>query len=266
MSNGTRITIAVATLIGGTCFALLEFPGLIYGDTVVRNPLAACGMSASCFVVATACLWRRSQPITLLITVVAVLVPILAGMGRPFPVFLEVLVAIVGPIILLYGAQYLSMRWQYRILFKANRLADKGDTQGATDLLREHYRQEGPSIITCNGLATFFINQEKWEEALRMAEEAEQIGGPRPEFLFTQGIALWKLGRFQAAMRCLEDVAHQWPEDLLATWRPSSHRHPPGPEVLVSGTIRPSASERGPRLAASLRRALGPQRSPEARG
>jgi tetratricopeptide (TPR) repeat protein len=111
---------------------------------------------------------------------------------------------------------YLYVRWRDRVWLKAVRLAQAGDVEGAVALLQDHLRQAGPSATAYNNLAMLLFVQQKWEEALRMAEEAEHVGGPQPHILGNKGLALWKLGRSQEALPYLQEAAHRLPENLLA--------------------------------------------------
>jgi tetratricopeptide (TPR) repeat protein len=174
-------------------------------------------MAAFCFVVAIACLVRRSRPITLpIICFVVVLVVLYSGSLDRLGGALAISAIGVGVVLLAIAILYLSVRWRDRVWLEAVRLSREGDIEGAVALLQEHLRQAGPSATAYNYLAIMLIVQQRYDEALRMAEKAEQAGGPQPHILGSKGVALWKVGRAQEGLAYLQEAARQQPDNLLA--------------------------------------------------
>lgn len=125
--------------------------------------------------------------------------------------------SLLGVLLFLCIGFYFMTRWKYRIHYRAVRLAQAGDVEGAIALLHEHMRDHEPTALCCNNLAVFYGMQNKWDEALRMVEQAEALSSSQPGLLATKGLALWKLGRTQEALPCLEEAQRRNSADLLVT-------------------------------------------------
>src|SRR5262245_54618690 len=209
MSKAARVTIAIVTLIGGSCFVLC---GLAFGHEAPAGPLPFYGLAAFCFVIATACLSRRSRPATLPIIAVAVVAVLWLANRDGAITTLAAVGAVLGAVLLVGVSLYLYVRWRDRVWLRAVRLFRAGDSEGAVAWLQEDLQQAGPSAPTCNTLAALYGAQQRWEEALRMAEEAERVGGPQSRVLNNKGMALWKLGRSQEALAHLQEAARRQPD------------------------------------------------------
>jgi tetratricopeptide (TPR) repeat protein len=123
---------------------------------------------------------------------------------------------VAGGVILTIALRLVS-RWENPVLFRANRLAGRGNVQAAIALLREHLREQGPTALLYNNLAAFHGMQGEWEESLRLIQEAELLGGGPRRLAANKAVALWKLGRMEQALPCFEEAIRRDPYNLFLT-------------------------------------------------
>jgi tetratricopeptide (TPR) repeat protein len=113
---------------------------------------------------------------------------------------------------------FLVRRKRYRVLRIANDMVRQGDIEGAIALLREHIEHNPSSAPVYNHLWLLRGLQGKWDESLRVIEEAEQrFSKPDPALRANKGVALCKLGRLQEALPLLQEAARRFRRNLAAT-------------------------------------------------
>jgi len=208
MSKGARFTLAAATLFFGACFLLFA---LTSAHDTPAGPMPFYGLAAFCFVVATACLSSRSRVVT--VPIIASVLVAIVWLENP-----NALVSGLGILAALLAVPvglYCYWRWRDRVWLRAVRLSRAGNHEGAVALLQEQLQRDGPSARSYNQFAVLFGVQQNWAEALRMAEEAERLGGPLANVLGTKGMVLWKLGRGTESLNCLREAVRRQPDDLI---------------------------------------------------
>jgi tetratricopeptide (TPR) repeat protein len=214
MSTGARITIGVVTAVAAVCFLLLAvFQAVLPGGILPCYILAGV-----CALISLACLTVRSRWLTAHLVWIFLLVGLALAVGDLSRLAGNLLLpaAGVGAFLLLFLAYYLFLRWKNRLVIQALRLAQGGDVDGAITSLEAHMHEHGPSADVCNALAVFQGMKQRWEESLRLVEQAEALGGPHPVYLGNKGLALWRLGRKKEALRCLRESVDRLPQNLLA--------------------------------------------------
>jgi tetratricopeptide (TPR) repeat protein len=113
-------------------------------------------------------------------------------------------------------ARFLYWLWQYRSRLRANRLARKGDVEGAINFIEREIESKGPSGERYYILGTLFNCQRQWGKAVLAFEEAAWRGGWQAEYLTSEALALWNLGRCQEAAALMEEGCPRNPQDLDA--------------------------------------------------
>jgi tetratricopeptide (TPR) repeat protein len=125
--------------------------------------------------------------------------------------------AVVAVVLLGLIAMFVRYRWRTRLMRQVCRMAvDAGDTEGAIALLRARINRHGPTAEYCDALAVLLGSKGQWGETLALLEQADELAGTiDPRRQSNEAVALWKLGRLQAALLLLQDAQRARPNDLL---------------------------------------------------
>lgn len=112
---------------------------------------------------------------------------------------------------------WLRARWLYHdpVVAEATKIGMAGDWPAAERLLRDGIERKGQTPKLAHGLGVALVAQEKWAEALKWFECAEESAGPLARMSRgNKALVLWKLGRPAEAAGILAELRVREPNDI----------------------------------------------------